>query len=305
MECNETHVTVNLTDISIAAEWRAGIPFVGGRDWGCVGLPLVPVGGSASPRALPFYRRIKGVLRDHAHQIVVVNTQVITIFEIFQGTVQVKHVPPRKPGTSSTNSTKRITKPMHTFDEQPTAGHRKLQSSGSCSDHSGNCGVCLQSSEAGSFYGTYSCAYCTGDQTCVSNNPANSLAVCTGKWLGGDGDNVCSRCESESCEENSRCPSTNDNQCDEFAGGCPVWTDENDCSGSRFNTFNGGCEYFEGSNCARCLEAPAVGGGYCGWNPDLQDCMTSRAYYADGYGRCDPCPDHYIDNGVCDGPPGW
>ena len=26
---------------------------------------------------------------------------------------------------------------------------------------------------------------------------------------------------------------------------------------------------------------------------------------ADGYGRCDPCPDHYIGNGVCDGPPGW
>jgi hypothetical protein len=381
-ECNETHVTVSLTDMSIATDWRAGIPFVGGHEWGCIGEPLKPVHGTADPRALPFYRRIEGVSRDEARHIVTVSTKTITIFEIFHGTVHVKHVPPAKPAKKSAplaQPAKKSAQPVPTHHApEPTAEHRKLQSSSSCSAHNGNCGSCLRSTEPGSFYGTYDCSYCTGDETCVSANPSNSAVtcptgeqwlgtctrcaantcnappapvpcathsgdcstclasfeagnlygvyscayctgdatcvsnnpthagnICTGKWLGGKGDNVCTRCEAESCAENSRCRKTNDNHCDEGGGGCPDWTDENDCSGSSFNTFNGGCEFFEQASCSRCLEAPAVGGGYCGWNPEGRRCMTSRLYYADDYGRCDPCPDHYLHNGVCDGPPGW
>jgi hypothetical protein len=119
-------------------------------------------------------------------------------------------------------------------------------------------------------------------QTCVADSDTEALAVCTGKWLGGDN---CDRCESATCEDNSECRSTNDNVCDEGEGDCPPWTDENDCSGSRFNTFNGGCEHLKGTTCGRCMEAVAVGGGYCGWNPETSDCMTSRITFDDGYGR--------------------
>ena len=104
--------------------------------------------------------------------VVVVSTKTITIFEIFHGTVQVKHVPPAKPAEKSAppaKPTKKSAQPTptdHARNPEPTAERRKLQSSGSCSNHDGNCRSCLASTEPGSFYGTYDCSYCTGDGRC-------------------------------------------------------------------------------------------------------------------------------------------
>ena len=144
----------------------------------------------------------------------------------------------------------------------------------------------------------------TGDHGDAGQNASTTLSSagehCTlGAWIGSC-PTVLHRCRSDSCHENSECSYTNNAVCDEGSR-CPAGTDDNDCAVSAFTT----CESMAGTSCTRCIENIALGGGWCGWNPDEEDCETARLQSSEGYDRCDPCPEKFIGNGVCDGPPGW
>ena len=156
MICNETHVICTMNNISAAFDWGPGVPFVGGRSWGCVGLPLAPAGTTVRPRPLPFYRRIQDVSVDRLRNTVVVSTKDISIFDIFHGTIQVKHSPATMPTSvpiTSSIATPQVADQSSLDMSPPLEQHRQLdESSGSCSDYDGDCGACLRASEPGDLY---------------------------------------------------------------------------------------------------------------------------------------------------------